>query len=193
METVYRLYRYAEDKLETNFFILSTGFFVVFNLVFDLSLSTLFACCLPDFIRKFKRAYEQAGSDEELSLLFPSSSALFDGDDELMNEHRRALRKRNFFLSSTRTVLTNAILNGNVLGEWKTTVLSIVQLTATGLCSGCFMFLNPTLLTNPINYQLNSSNNATLPLLHALKTGELRRPFVFSMLFKCFPLLFNAF
>ena len=173
METVYRLYRYAEDKLETNFFMLSTSFFVVFNLLFDLSLGTLFACCLPEFIRKFKRT--AGDDDEEFSRLFPTASTLFDGDDELMNEHRRSLRKRNLFLSSTRTVLTNAILNGNVLGEWKTTVLAILQLATTGLCSGAFMYLNPGLLTNPINsVRLNSSNNATLPLLiHALKAGEL--------------------
>lgn len=172
METVYRLYRYAEDKLDTNFYMLSTSFFVVFNLLFDLSLGTLAACILPEFIRKFKRP---AGSDEEFGLLFPTASTLFDGDDELMNEHRRALRKRNLFLSSTRTVLATAILNGNVLGEWKTTVLSILQLAATGLCSGAFMYSNAGLLTNPINsFRLNSSNNARLLLLlHALKTGEL--------------------
>lgn len=188
METLYRSYRYAEDKLETNFYVLSTAFFVVFNLVFDLSLGTLFACILPDFIRKFKRAGESTASDEELRL-FPTAASLFDGDDELMNEHKRALRKRNLFLSSTRTLLANAILNGNLLGEWNSTVLSILQLATTGLCSGCFMYLNPTLLTNPTNYRLNSSNNATLLLLlHALKTGELSS--LFSFLFVSLSLSF---
>ena len=171
METLYRSYRLAEEKLEANFFVLSTAFFVVFNLVFDLSLGTLFACLLPDFIRRFKRANESTRDETIDQQLFPSADTLFDGDDELMNEHKRALRKRNLFLSSTRTLLANAILNGNLLGEWNSTVLSILQLATTGLCSGCFMYLNPTLLTNPTNYRLNSSNNATL--LHALKAGEL--------------------
>lgn len=160
---------YFEEKVETNLFILSTSFFLVFNLAFDLLLSTQFSFILPDAIRKFKITDQ---SDEELKL-FPK---LFHLD--LMNEHKKVLKKRNSPFSLTNSLLTNAILSGNVIAEWKTTILSTIQLLTTGLYSSSFMYLNPNLLANPINYRLNSSN-ITLLLLYALKTGE----FFFHKLF----------
>ena len=160
MDFINRSFNYLEDRLESNYYLISTSFFVFFNLLFDLSFSKILTFLLPDSIRKY---IKDERSDEDLRL-FPSFDTKNLMDVQIKGKH-------NFrFLNSTKTLLTSAILNGNVIGEWIGNLISILQMITTGLLSSIFMYFNPNLLqvTNPFNYRLNN----TLLLLHSLKTGE---------------------
>lgn len=124
--------------------IVSAGCFFFLNLLFDLSLNSLFAFVLPDFISKFRR---NAQDSEEFGLF---------------NAKLKGNRTKQ------HTILANAIISGNVVGEWRTNLISLMQMLTTGLYSSSFMYLNQSILDDPIGYELNGA----LVNLHSLKTGE---------------------